>query len=63
MAALLFHVSIGLVARLVPQLQIYFAAAPGQIAAGLALLAVAMLAISGTWLEVVRGSLAALPGL
>lgn len=63
MAALLFHLSIGLVARLVPQLQTYFAAAPGQIAAGFGLLAAAMLAVSGTWLDAVQGSLAALPGL
>jgi flagellar biosynthesis protein FliR len=52
-----------LLARLVPQLQTYFAATPGQIIGGLALLGVAVLALSDTWMAPTRASLASLPGL
>jgi flagellar biosynthetic protein FliR len=63
MAAMLFHASLGLIARLVPQLQTYFAAVPGQIAGGLALLGIAILAISNAWLDAAQHGLAAMPGL
>ena len=54
LAGVLWQVCLSLLSRLVPQLQVYFAAMPGQIAGGLLLLA----AISGGmlqgWLEHVR---------
>ncbi|MBN8898638.1 MAG: flagellar biosynthetic protein FliR, partial [Rhodospirillales bacterium] len=40
-AAIVWHVAIGLAARLVPRMQVYFVAMPGQILGGLLLLAVA----------------------
>jgi flagellar biosynthetic protein FliR len=63
MAGVLFQVGIGLVARLVPQLQVYFAAMPGQILGGLALLGLLAAAIIGTWREAAHDAFAALPGL
>ena len=36
LAAIVWHVAIGLIARLVPRLQIYFVSLPGQIVGGLA---------------------------
>lgn len=63
MAAVLFHVAMGLLGRLVPQLQTYFAAAPGQILGGLLLLGLLATGISQLWLEMARGGFTSLPGL
>ncbi len=63
MAAVLFHCGMGLLSRLVPSLQTYFAAAPGQILGGLLLLGVLSTAIASTWMEAAQGLFAALPGL
>ncbi|OJW24132.1 MAG: hypothetical protein BGO51_07045 [Rhodospirillales bacterium 69-11] len=52
-AAIVWHVAIGLAARLVPRMQVYFVAMPGQILGGLLLLSVAMGALLGAW----RGAL------
>lgn len=62
MAGILFHVSLGLVARLVPQLQTYFAAVPGQIVGGMLLLAALATLLTSTWLEATRTAFAELPG-
>jgi flagellar biosynthetic protein FliR len=62
LAAIVWHVAIGLVARLVPRLQIYFVSMPGQIVGGLVLLAVLFGTILAAWQDAVRDGLAALPG-
>lgn len=62
LAGVLFHVSLGLVARLVPQLQTYFAAVPGQILGGLLLLAALAASLADTWTEAARSAFAMLPG-
>ena len=62
-AGVLYQAAIGLAARLVPQLQVYFAAMPGQILGSLALLGVIVTAVVGRWMEAAGGLLSALPGL
>ncbi len=62
LAAIAWHVASGLVSRLVPQLQVYFAAMPGQIVGGLALLVVLVTAIVSAWSDQAATALAALPG-
>ena len=62
LASIVWHVAIGLIARLVPRLQIYFVSMPGQIVGGLALLASLFGVILAAWQDAVRDSLAALPG-
>ena len=63
LAAVVWHLAIGLMTRLVPRLQIYFVALPGQIAGGLLLLAALAAATLGAWQDAARDSLAALPGI
>ncbi len=48
-AGIIWQVGMGVLARLVPQLQIYFAAMPGQILGGLLLLALLSGALLQTW--------------
>jgi flagellar biosynthetic protein FliR len=62
LAAVIWHVAIGLIARLVPRLQIYFVSLPGQIAGGLLLLASLFGVILAAWQDAARDGLAALPG-
>ncbi len=62
LASIVWHVAIGLIARLVPRLQIYFVSMPGQIVGGLALLASLFGVILAAWQDALRDSLAALPG-
>jgi flagellar biosynthesis protein FliR len=62
LAAIVWHVAIGLIARLVPRLQVYFVSMPGQIAGGLVLLASLFGVILAAWQDAVRDGLAALPG-
>jgi flagellar biosynthetic protein FliR len=62
LAAIVWHVAIGLIARLVPRLQIYFVSMPGQIVGGLALLATLFGVILAAWQDAARDGLAALPG-
>lgn len=62
-ASVLWQVALGLMGRLIPHLQVYFAAIPGQIAGGLALLALLAGGMLDTWSEAVRASLGTLPGL
>ncbi|HEY8287868.1 MAG TPA: flagellar biosynthetic protein FliR [Acetobacteraceae bacterium] len=61
-AGLVWQVTIGLIARLVPRMQIYFSAMPGQILGGFLLLAGMSGLILSAWQDSVRPVLAALPG-
>jgi flagellar biosynthetic protein FliR len=63
LAGIVWHVAIGLMARLVPRLQIYFVAMPGQILGGLLLLAALSGVIVSAFLDAMRDGLAGLPGL
>jgi flagellar biosynthetic protein FliR len=62
LAAIVWNAGVGMAARLVPRMQVYFVAMPGQILGGLVLLA----ALSGTlltaWQGTVRTGFLALPG-
>ncbi len=62
-ASIVWQAALGLLARLVPQLQVYFAAIPGQIMGGLVLLALLATGIVETWAAAARDGFAALPGL
>jgi flagellar biosynthetic protein FliR len=61
--AIVWHVATGLLARLVPRLQVYFVVMPGQILGGIALLAVLATALLTAWQASVRSGFASLPGL
>lgn len=63
LASIVWHVAIGLLSRLVPRIQVYFVAMPGQILGGLLLLAALSAAILGAFLEAMRDGLSGLPGL
>lgn len=56
-----WQAALGLLARLVPQIQVYFAALPGQVLGGLLLLALLGAAIIGAWLGAVQEVFATLP--
>ncbi len=62
-AGIVWQVSLGLLSRLIPQLQIYFAAMPGQILGGLTLLAVLATGMAEIWIDSARDTFNALPGL
>jgi flagellar biosynthetic protein FliR len=62
LAGLVWQVTLGILARLVPRLQVYLVAMPGQILGGLALFAVLAAAILGAWQEAASVLFAALPG-
>lgn len=62
-AAIVLNVALGLLARIAPQVQVYFVAIPGQILLGLALLALVMPALLGAFAEAARVAFLALPGL
>jgi len=62
-ASVVWHVALGLTARLVPHLQIYFVAIPGQIVGGLALLGLLAGGMMEAWAEAARSGFAGLPGL
>jgi flagellar biosynthetic protein FliR len=62
-AAIVWQVGLGLIARLVPQLPIYFAAMPGQILGGLVLLGLLAAATLAAWQAHLDGVFRALPGL
>lgn len=63
LVSILWQVALGLLSRLVPQLQVSFAGMPGQVLGGLLLLAVLMQAMLGGWAEAARAGFAMLPGL
>jgi flagellar biosynthetic protein FliR len=63
-AALVFNGALGLLARLVPQLQVFFVALPIQVLGGLALLALLLSGIAAAWISAARTAITAtLPGL
>lgn len=62
-ASVVWQVAIGLLARLVPRLQVYFVAMPAQILGGLAMFAALASVLLGSWHAAVREIYAALPGL
>jgi flagellar biosynthetic protein FliR len=59
--SMLWQAGLGLLARLVPQIQVYFASLPGQLLGGLLLLALLGGAIIGAWTDSLREALSALP--
>ncbi|WP_237217680.1 flagellar biosynthetic protein FliR [Falsiroseomonas oryziterrae] len=61
-AAVVLNVALGLLARLAPQVQTFFVAVPGQILAGLALLALIAPPLLAAYAEALRGAFLALPG-
>lgn len=58
-----WQVALGLLARLVPRLQVYFIAMPGQILGGFLMLAVLSGAMLAAWRDGAEQALARLPGL
>ncbi|CAH2599176.1 Flagellar biosynthesis protein FliR [Rhodovastum atsumiense] len=62
-AGLVWQAALGLLARLVPNLQVFMAALPGQILAGLLLLALLTGPMLAAWDDQIRPMLALLPGL
>ncbi len=63
LAAIVWHVVIGLLARLVPNVQVYFVSLPGQILGGMVLLAVLSGLLFATWMDAVGAGFGNLPGL
>ncbi len=61
--SVVWQVALGFLARLVPQMQVYFAAVPGQILGGLALLGLLSAGIAEAWIEAAHTSFNSLPGL
>jgi len=62
LAATLWQFALGIVSRLVPQMQVYFAAMPGQIGGGLLLFALLSTGLFAMWQAYVSESFATLPG-
>jgi len=62
-ADLVWQVSVGLLSRLVPSLQIFLIHVPGQIIGGLLLLSALIAAVIDAWIEAVRAGFTVLPGL
>ncbi len=62
LSGLLWQGALGLVARLVPRVQIYVVSAPWQILGGLALLAMLISAVLQVWGDTVGAAWAVLPG-
>lgn len=58
----IWQVAMGLISRLVPQLQIYFAALPGQVLGGLLLLSVLAGALARVFLAAAEAQFSTLPG-
>ncbi len=63
LAGIVFQLALGVMSRVVPQMQVYFVAMPAQIAGGLALMAVLAGTMLAAWVEAARGLLGGLPGL
>ena len=62
LVSMVWQIAQGLLSRLVPQLQIYFAALPAQVLGGLLLLALLSDSLLRAWSEAVRSGFALLPG-
>jgi flagellar biosynthesis protein FliR len=63
LASVVWQMGLGLLARLVPQFQVFFVAQPAQILGGLLLLAALSIGMLDSWGEAARGAFALLPGL
>lgn len=63
LAGLVLQAGLGLLARLVPQLQVFSASAPGQILGGLVLLGALAAPLLAAWSETLSATWSALPGL
>jgi flagellar biosynthetic protein FliR len=63
LAGIVFQLALGVMSRIVPQMQVYFVAMPAQIVGGLALMALLAGALLGAWAEAARELLGTLPGL
>lgn len=63
LAAIVWSVAMGLLARLVPRIQVYFVVMPAQILGGILLLATVAGTMLGAWQDALRAGLASLPGL
>ena len=63
LAGLLVQAGLGLLARLVPQLQVFAVAVPGQILGGFVLLGLLASPLLSAWLEAITSAWALLPGL
>ena len=63
LAAIVWNIALALVSRLVPQLQVFFLAAPAQLLGGLALLGLLAAALLQVWQDAAGAALGALPGL
>ena len=62
LVSMVWQIAQGLLSRLVPQLQIYFAALPAQVLGGLLLLALLSDSLLRAWSEAVRAGFSLLPG-
>jgi flagellar biosynthetic protein FliR len=63
LAGFVWQVLLGLLAKLVPSLQVYSLSLPGQVLGGLLLLALLIGPMLGVWMQSVRTGFASLPGL
>ena len=63
LASIVWQIGLGLMARLVPQFQVYFVAQPAQILGGLLLLAALSISMLDSWSEAARAAFALLPGI
>jgi flagellar biosynthetic protein FliR len=63
LASVVFHVALGLLGRLVPQVQVFMLAAPGQLLGGMVLLALLGTVILRAWSDGAMAGFGALPGL
>jgi flagellar biosynthetic protein FliR len=62
-AAVVINLTMALVARVAPSVQVFFVAAPGQILAGLALLALLAPSMLGLFHQALQAGWSSLPGL
>jgi flagellar biosynthetic protein FliR len=60
---LVFNVGLGVLARLMPQMQVFFVAVPGAILLGFAILALVLAAMMGEFADYTRHTLGALTDL
>lgn len=63
LGAVILNLGLGLLARIAPQVQVYFVAAPGQLLAGIALLALLLPPLLGAFGQAARAGFARLPGV